>query len=161
MDNLPDRGKGRAKAWLLAHVAYAGDDCLQWPMSRDTHGYGQLGMAGGRVRKAHRVMCEMAHGEPPSPKHEAAHSCGNGHLGCINPKHLLWKTRSENQLDRRRHGSQLGHPYGNKGKLSRTDVLAIRAMRGIKPETELGKMFGVSPTTINKIHNRKRQASIR
>lgn len=33
-------------------------------------------------------MCELVYGKPPMPKHQAAHNCGKGNLGCINPKHL-------------------------------------------------------------------------
>ena len=102
-----NKGSGGGYCWLVAHKDYAGDDCLTWPFSRNQYGYGQLGFQ-GRGKKANRVMCELAHGKPPTPKHHAAHSCGNGHLGCVNPRHLKWKTPRENQLDRRRHGTHRG-----------------------------------------------------
>ena len=55
----------------------------------------------GRTVSVARVVCEEAHGPPPSPKHEAAHNTPNGCVGglCVNGNHLRWATKSENQLD--------------------------------------------------------------
>src|SRR5215471_14726746 len=90
--------------WIQERVGHAGDDCLQWPFSRSSSGYGIL-FHEGKVVYAHRTMCELANGKPPTPKHHASHSCGRGHLGCVNPRHLEWKTAAENQQDRRKHGT--------------------------------------------------------
>jgi hypothetical protein len=50
-----------------------------------------------------RFVCTLAHGEPPTPTHQAAHECGNGHHNCINPKHLKWRTPLENSLQAKIH----------------------------------------------------------
>lgn len=93
-------GKGVAYEWLVRHVSYPGDNCLTWPFARDSRvGRGLLGHESRRYW-AHRLMCILAHGEPPTPKHQASHTCGRGHEGCVNPRHLEWKTNSENQYDR-------------------------------------------------------------
>ena len=81
-------------AWIKAHVGYQGDDCLPWPFSFDVRvGRGRV-LYEGECEWAHRVMCRLAKGEPPTPKHQAAHNCGNGHRRCINPNRLEWKTNS-------------------------------------------------------------------
>jgi len=36
----------------------------------------------------------------------AHHSCGNGHLGCVNPKHLYWGDASQNAKDAAKHKSE-------------------------------------------------------
>lgn len=90
------------REWVLAILAYDGDDCLSWPYAKDKNGYG-LGEMGGKLRRAHRYICSLVNGEPPTSKHEAAHSCGNGHLGCVNPNHLRWATTLENQRERWEH----------------------------------------------------------
>lgn len=100
----PHRGKGRGLAWLKANVGYDGEECLIWPWSKTYQGYGQLGFH-GKVRKAHRVMCELVNGPPPTPEHEAAHQCGKGHLGCVHPKHVEWKTPAGNRADMIQHGT--------------------------------------------------------
>lgn len=85
--------------WVLAILPYDGDDCLPWPYARDKDGYG-IATIDGKARRAHRYICLLSYGEPPTPKHETAHSCGNGHLGCVNPRHLRWATCLENQRER-------------------------------------------------------------
>src|SRR5579859_4466599 len=38
-----------------------------------------------------RVVCEAYHGPPPTPQHEAGHTCPDGeNARCINPRHLAW-----------------------------------------------------------------------
>ncbi len=145
-----NKGKGRAMAWLLAHVDYRYDDCLKWPFSRDSHGYGQLGHE-GKVFKAHRKLCELKHGPAPSPDHEAAHSCGRGHQGCINPNHLSWKTRSANQQDRTdSYGA--GAP---RHKLTEEDVFEIRKLFETETNLTIATRFDVTPGLISKIKNGK------
>lgn len=137
-------GKGQAYQWLLDHVAYAGDTCLPWPFSKDNRvGRGRLGHK-GRNYWAHRLMCELAHGAPPTPKHQAAHKCGKGHYSCVNPRHLEWKTNSENQIDRRRNGNMLRNPNGQRGNLSPAQKIQIRDLKGKFTQMQIAAKFGVS-----------------
>lgn len=77
---------------------YQGDDCLIWPFYRNTDSYGRV-FYRGKLDGAHRVTCEEAHGPPPTDKHLALHSCNNGHLACVNQKHLRWGTYRDNRED--------------------------------------------------------------
>lgn len=138
--------KNNRQQWLLDRVGYAGDDCLIWPFST-VDGYGNLGI-GGRQYYAHRYMCELVNGSPPTPKHHAAHECGNGPGGCVHPKHLRWKTPSENAQDR---NVQLAKWTAKQGVLTPENIAEIRAMRGIKKQSELAKKFGVSRTHIGSV----------
>lgn len=147
------KGNGKAYAWLVAHAGHQDDACLIWPFNRCApHGRGQLGHNGKRSLLAHREMCRLVHGEPPTAKHQASHSCGNGHLGCVNPRHLSWATNSQNQMDRRRHGTMQRNPTGKKGKLTAEQVTRIKALKGKKTQLELAEMFGVKYGTIGSIH---------
>lgn len=142
MGMAPNKGKGEAHRWICEHVTHAGDDCLIWPFKSNQTGYAYFQHLGLRYR-AHRYMCQLAHGEPPSPNHQAAHSCGNGRRGCMNPRHLSWKTNGENQLDRREHGTaQRG------AKLTVEQVTIIRSLKGVVPQTSLAKLCGVTHSTI-------------
>lgn len=149
-----NKGNGGCFNWLLANAQHQGDDCLIWPFTRHPTGYGAFGHF-GKQNYAHRFMCQIAHGPPPSRKHQAGHSCGRGHDGCVNPRHLSWKTRSENQLDRRTHGTSQRNPGGRKGKLTETQIADIRALRGIRSQQYIARMFGVSRPTISFIFSGK------
>src|SRR4051812_22283993 len=73
--------------WLEEHCGIADCGCLIWPFCKSSYGYGMLRFR-GRKTPASRVMCVMAHGEPPTLEHHAAHDCGNGDRGCVHPVHL-------------------------------------------------------------------------
>lgn len=124
------KGHGKALMWLQNHVDYPHRDwCLIWPFARDKHGRGMLG-ANGEHHWAHRLMCKMAKGEPPTPEHTAAHNCGCGHDGCVNPHHLDWKTQAENLEDCRAHGTIVRHHGGNVRRLLPEQIKAIKDARG-------------------------------
>lgn len=144
-------GKETAFGWLVRHATHKSDDCLFWPFYRNgLHGYPYLGCK-GRVRRAHRVMCELAHGPAPTPQHQAAHSCGNGKNGCVNPRHVAWKTASENMLDKRKHGTVAKNYWGRRGKITFEDAERIRSLAGSMTQVELGEMFGLGETSIRHI----------
>jgi len=149
-----------SEPWLEAHVAYEGEDCLIWPFQHLQDSGVAAVKYKGKQSIASRVMCEMAHGKPPTEKHEAAHSCGKGHLGCVNPKHLRWATRKENLDDMIAHGTRL---YGEKApsaKLTEADVRAIRAKSASVSQAQLGREFAVRASTIGKIIHRQRWSHI-
>lgn len=138
------KGRGKAFRWLSEHVAWSGDACLPWPFAKDNRvGRGTLGYNGRRFW-AHRLMCEMAHGAPPTPKHQAAHNCGKGHYGCVNPRHLEWKNNSQNQLDRAKNGNALRNRGGPKSALTDVQKSEIVLLRGKEPQTTTAARLGVS-----------------
>lgn len=136
-------------------VPYAGDDCLVWPFGRDSYGYGKIYLDDGSYL-VHRRACEEVYGDPPDGDDiHAAHSCGNGHLGCCNPKHLRWAERASNERDKIEHGtSNRGSRHGM-AILTEEQVLKIRSSEGSIPRSELAIEFGVSPRTIRDIHSRR------
>jgi hypothetical protein len=84
-------------------LQHTSDECLTWPYGKARDGYGMVWIDGRKVI-ASRYVCKRAHGAPPTPKHEAAHSCGKGHEACIAQGHLSWKTPAENAADKLVHG---------------------------------------------------------
>lgn len=132
-------------------VPYEGDDCLAWPFAKTGRGYGHINLKGKKV-KAHRYVCTIVKGAPPSAKHVAAHECGNGHLGCVNPKHLTWKTASENVADRAVHGTSCRGERHFSAKLTEEQVRQIISLKGVETAGRTGKRFGVDASTVSKIH---------
>ncbi len=146
-----DKGKSLGLDFLRSLIGHQGQECVPWPYGCDLRGYGTVGQD-GKVRRASRVMCTMAHGEPPTPKHHAAHSCGKGHDACVNPNHLDWKTASENQYDRRKHGTH-GGGGGRRGKLTPAQWQEIREAKGKVTQAALAAHYGVSDATIRGIQS--------
>jgi hypothetical protein len=95
--------QGMPLAFLRQHATYDGKECVIWPFARARNGYPEVQFQ-GRSARAHRLMCRFAHGDPPEKHYEASHTCENGHLGCVNPKHLVWETHAEN------HGRRASKP---------------------------------------------------
>lgn len=145
----PTRGKGKCYAWIVANASHQGDECLLWPFFVNPKGYGVLGHC-GRMYRANRLMCQVAWGDPPTPFHVAAHKCNN--RACCNPKHLIWKTSTDNHLDQRSAGTHVTSRYGRKGILSYAGVAAIRAAEGTMTQAKLAYLYEVSADTIRRIH---------
>lgn len=57
-----------------------------------------------RKFKVHQLVCRKFHGERPSPDHEVRHLDGNPMNN--HASNLAWGTRSENAIDRIKHGTQ-------------------------------------------------------
>jgi hypothetical protein len=150
-----NRGRGYGVAFLRAHVSYQGDDCVTWPLMRIPGGYGVFGYL-GKQHYAHRYMCELVNGPAPSPEHQAAHLCGKGHEGCVNPRHLEWKTVQDNLLDRREHGTVRANMNGWYGTLTEVQVECIRALKGVIPQARIAEAFGVKRPAIQYWHKHDR-----
>lgn len=144
---------GEPLRWIEEHANYGGDDCIRWPFEIGRYGYGVV-KHNGQKRVASRVMCEEAHGPAPSADHEAAHSCGNGHLACMNQKHLSWKTRTGNVADAIAHGTWKRGAMDPNAKLDEDDVREIRRLAVSTPQQELAERYGVHQAHISKIVNR-------
>lgn len=135
------RGKGQAIAFLQALIGHSDEACVFWPFSHNGLGYGRVGYL-GQVYYAHRLMCELAHGTAPADKPQAAHSCGNGNKGCVNPRHLSWKSNSENQIDRRVHGT-LRPDRPVRLTVTPEQIEQMRALKGKMSLFKIADMLGV------------------
>lgn len=145
--------RGSLLRWINdVAVPYEGNECLPWPFNNSTNGRGAV-RVNGRMCSAPRVICEIANGPPPSPFHQAAHSCGNGHLGCLNPKHLRWATPLENQQDRLTHGTHNRGSRNCEAKLTEEQVQQIRALAGNLSQRKIARKFGVAKSTVARIHH--------
>jgi len=133
--------------WLRENARRKDAACFTWPFEKSFYSDGRARISfDGVEMAASRAMCIIVHGEPPSPYHDAAHFCGNGNKGCLNPSHVRWATKKENQHDRWGHGTMLAGEKASSCKLSRDQVIEIRKMAGTMTYTQLAEKFGISRT---------------
>lgn len=144
-----NKGQGKGIKWVREAATYMGDDCLIVPFSRNPEtGYAMFGYL-GKIYYVHRYVCELVHGPAPSEKHYATHSCGNGHGGCANPRHLAWDTSAGNADDRIFHGR--GNISG-RAKLTQEIADQIRALKGTLSQYEIARRFNISRENVARIH---------
>jgi len=126
---------------------YEGDDCLIWPYGKTGLGYAQVAV--DRKKKlVCRLICELLYGPPPTEKHQAAHSCGNGLKGCCNPKHLRWATASENMQDQIAHGTTAKGERNGNAKLTEAKVAQIRELAGKMAQRKIVEAVGTSQCNV-------------
>lgn len=126
------------------------DECLYWPYATNWKGYGHIWLD-GRTQFVHRIVCEELNGPPPTSIHQAAHNCGKGRFGCVNPRHMAWKTPLENTSDKVLHGTNNQGERHPSAKLTEANVRKILKIGRSEPQTKLAKAFGVHKATINQI----------
>lgn len=143
--------KGSSEKFLRAHVNYQGDGCIDWPFRGLSRGYG-VAVIGGVQHCANHWMCILAHGEPPFPRANAAHSCGRPI--CVNPRHLRWATPKSNRGDRKIHGTEI---YGERNGNTSLTAEDVRFIRSAPPDLKvLMERFGVSKGCLSKIRSGQR-----
>lgn len=143
-------GNGEPLRFIEGVLLSDSDQCVFWPFGKAGKGYGVFHVDGEQIY-AHRFVCEKVRGAPPSPLHEAAHSCGNGHRGCITPNHLRWATVAENHSDKLLHGTANRGERHGLAKLTEADVLKIRALGGSLSQEKIGLSVGCSRSQVKRV----------
>lgn len=123
------------------------DDCVVWPRSIASGGYGHFYDRDGRHVVVHR---EALLRRVPLPFPTAVTRHGDCHnRACLNYRHLSWGTQSDNAMDRLRDDTHnRGERHGN-SKLTLDDVRAIRASK--RSRHELANEFDIVATHVDSI----------
>ena len=105
----------------------------------------------------HRLVLEAFVGPCPKGK-ECGHENGNASDNRL--ENLSWKTPSENQKDRARHGRKnIGQGrYGR--KTTPEQVVEIQALRGKLPITAIAERFGIKRGSVDYWHRKARESAM-
>ena len=120
--------------------------CLTWVLSRSRLGYGVCRAKAVPETLAHRVAFIKFIGPIPSGL-SVLHTCDN--LACVNPKHLALGTHADNMRD-------MAVKQRGTSQFTPEQVRAIRQSFPAKTQAALGRVYGVSQSTISLIISRKR-----
>lgn len=160
--------QGAPRAFYLSALNSQTDECVLWPYCRDECGYAVLGPpAGSKIpKRVHINLCTALYGPRPSSNHDACHNCGNGHLGCVNPRHLRWDTKKNNCADQLIHGTRRRGEDKWNANLTNAQVLDIRfrvAFRKLTGEMvkDIAASHGVDPRRVTEITKGRSYAHIR
>lgn len=92
------------RVWGKVTVPDDVTQCWEWTGAKSLKRRGgkrpviQVGKRGSPIKLVARLVCEWYQGPPPTPAHEAGHTCPQGENSlCVSPHHLEWMTRTENE----------------------------------------------------------------
>lgn len=131
--------------------------------SKTHKGYREIQMtADGRLERrfVHQIVCDTFNGLRSDPDHQVRHLDGNPNNN--HASNLAWGTAKENSADQVLHGTDpVGERAGN-SRLTEAEVLDIRRLyrREYGMLSKLASTFGVTPTQILNIVNRRQWAHI-
>ena len=103
---VKDAGLQTIRSFVEEHRAHMGADCLFVPGAM----VGQPASVKfcGKNIAAARYMCLLTHGAPKVEGAVVRHKCGNGHLSCVNPAHVIWGMPGDNIGDANIHRAMDG-----------------------------------------------------
>ncbi len=137
---------------LLASSVADEITCLEWPKSRDQHGYGRV-YRGTEVGKVHRLSYELAFGPIPEGL-DICHRCDNP--PCFRPSHLFVGTALDNMQDCKIKDRHSRGVRNGSAKLADEDVILIRTLPALGwTHRRIASRFGVNQATINDVLHRK------
>lgn len=147
--------QGAALAWIAEEIPAKSSACLFWPFGRFKDGYAAVQVGGKKVR-VNRLVCEEMHGSPDLANMDAAHTCGRGHLGCVNDRHLYWATRAQNLADRVAHGTANRGKRNGQAKLDEAQAREILALKDSgEMQRTIADRYAVSRELIGRIWRRQ------
>lgn len=138
-------GKGLTPDRLIS-VAYPGS--LLAP-GLASNGYLTVSLNG--ISRCVHILVLTAFVGPAPAGNECCHN--DGVRTNNNAVNLRWGTRTSNTRDRMIHGTQLrGEKYAT-AKLTDATAKRIKELRGALPQSELARMFNVSPSAVQAVHD--------
>lgn len=149
-DPLAGRPISAQRAFIERLLVEKHTGCVIWPFATTNGGYASASLDGKPVVVS-RLICGLVNGDPPHVGMEAAHRCGNGAIGCVNPMCLYWATKAENNADKIRHGRAPAGENHWRCKLTDSQVAAIRS--DTRLSTVVAAEYGISRVHVSRIRS--------
>lgn len=141
---------GAAQRFLLDSLNEPGDDdapCVRWPFSISDE-RPQMHYNGTKVRVA-TLACQLRHGDKPTPEYIAIHGPCHDPV-CI--VHVRWGTRSENERDKVRDGTDRRGSKHHHARLTDAQVLDVVARSNAgESQRSIARRFGVASGCVTDI----------
>lgn len=142
---------GEPVKWIRdVALTFRSDDCLPWPFAKSLDGRSAIRLDGVHM-SASRAVCIMTHGAPPSSDYHACHSCGMGHLACVNPSHIRWGSPLQNAREWRRHVSKGVSARPESEVLDVFAVISIRTTDKRLSLSQVSKKYGISVSHASRV----------
>jgi hypothetical protein len=126
--------------------------CWLFQGFKDAWGYGHFKGFGKRYQ-AHRYAFEITHGKRIPAGKLVLHSCDNP--PCVNPAHLRLGTNADNRNDSIARNRLPRGESIHTAKLTREQVVEIRALEGKATQRVVADKYGVSQTAVAAIFKRR------
>lgn len=140
--------------WSKGRIRKMSDAWKRLKPAKHPKGHLHVILSGGRTRKVHHLVLEAFVGPRPDGmecRHFPDRDPANNRL-----ENLQWGTSSENQADKRVHGTDNRGRRHPMAKLVDADIREIRRLHSLgTPDRVLAARFGVCPTNIHAILVRK------
>lgn len=132
--------------------------CWVW-LGSLSHGYGQMGVGGGRMKRTHRLSYELHNGPIPEGL-LVCHECDV--RACVNPAHFFLGTCADNNEDMRQKGRQSRGEKAPCVVLTESQVREIRARHASHSvgARALSREFGVCRSNVYAILSRETWAHV-
>ena len=137
---------------LLDKLVETDSGCWEFIGGRGGSGYGYISIGYKEYESTHRLAYKLWCGPIPEGM-IVCHKCDN--KPCCNPDHLFLGTTKDNKLDEMIKGTHVKGSRQGASKLTEDDVLVIKRLiaEGNIPLTQIGRMYGVTSTSIYHIKN--------
>lgn len=136
--------------WSKVDRSGGADACWVWGGGRTGKGYGQF-RRGDKMYASHRVVLQWSTQREGKDLFATHGPCHN--KGCVNPKHLSWKTPKGNAADRTRDGTEHHGEGKAQSKLTEAQVLAIRS--DTRSQRQIAVAYGIAPSNVHYMKTRR------
>jgi hypothetical protein len=139
--------------WDKVDKTSSENGCWLWMAGCIKDGYGTFTF-NGKSHRVHRLTLAQHLGRPLLQGMFATHQCPGGpNRKCCNPAHLKEATHADNEQDKIRDGNSNRGEKNPQCKLTKTQVLEIRASD--KSQNELAQIYNVARNTVSRIKTGK------